>query len=118
MSVLANAYLAVAVTAESAFDFLKQTTGLGEPSTGPDFGVSGIRPGMDVISACGQRVGVVDRLDGTSIQLARRESLDGCHHFIPVGWVERVDDQVHLTRSWADVGQNWQPVSDTKEHAI
>lgn len=93
-------------TLTAALDYLKFTTGLGEPSR-PDTGVSGIHKHMDVIAACGQRVGVVDRLDGTTIQLTRRDSPDGRHHFIPVGWVERIDDRVHLTHSVADIWQDW-----------
>ncbi len=90
----------------SALDYLKETAGLGEPV--PEVGVSGIRPGMEVISACGQRVGVVDNLDGMTLQLTLQDSPDGVRHFLPVGWVLRVDQQVHITRSRAAVWQSWQ----------
>ena len=30
------------------------------------------------------------------------------HHFIPVSWVDRVDQHVHLNKSGADVTSHWQ----------
>jgi hypothetical protein len=38
-------------------------------------------------------------VEGQSIKLARNDSPDGQHHFIPLSWVEGEDDQVNLTKN-------------------
>jgi hypothetical protein len=93
----------VADGAEKAVDFVKEKTGLG----GKDVGVSGIKEHMDVMASCGKKVGVVDSVEGQAIKLTRNASPDGQHHFIPVGWVERVDSQVHLKKNSAETEQAW-----------
>lgn len=67
----------------------------------------GILDKMEVISACGCRVGVVDRVEGNSIKLTRNDSPDGHHHFLPLGWVDRVEDRVMLNRNASDVTNDW-----------
>jgi hypothetical protein len=71
---------------------------------------SQIREHMDVISSDRKTVGKVDHLEGTDkIKLTRQSSPDGQHHhFIPVSWVDRVDQHVHLNKSGADVTSHWQ----------
>jgi hypothetical protein len=58
----------------------------------------------------GHTVGKVDHLEGTDkIKLTRQSSPDGQHHhFIPVSWVDHVDQHVHLNKSGADVTSHWQ----------
>lgn len=68
---------------------------------------SNIREHMDVIGSCGQRLGAVDRVEGTSIKLTRDQG-DGQHHYIPMDWVERVDAHVHLNRDCGATRQAWQ----------
>jgi Uncharacterized protein conserved in bacteria len=60
---------------------------------------------MDVISSDKKTVGKVDHLEGTDkIKLTKQSSPDGQHHhFIPVSWVDHVDQHVHLNKSGADV---------------
>jgi hypothetical protein len=93
----------VAEGAGKAVEFVKEKTGLG----GKDAGVSGIKEHMDVIASCGKKVGVVDRVEGQTIKLTAKGSPDGLHHFIPVGWVERVDSQVHLNKNSMETEQGW-----------
>ena len=52
----------------------------------------------------------VDHLEGTDkIKLTKQSSPDGQHHhFIPVSWVDHVDQHVHLNKSGADVTSHWQ----------
>jgi len=69
---------------------------------------SAIQPRMDVIAACGTRVGTVDHLDGEAVKLARRDSPDGHHHRVPLEWVARVDKHVHLNKNAADVRREWE----------
>lgn len=53
--------------------------------------------------APGVHVGTVDHLDGEKwIKLAKSDSVDGRHHWIPVDWVERVDDKaIYLNKDAA-----------------
>jgi hypothetical protein len=55
----------------------------------------------------GKKAGVVDHVGGGAIKLTKKNSADGQHHFIPVGWVERVDSHVHLTKNSMETEQNW-----------
>jgi len=90
-----------------AVDFAKEKTGIGGPAEGTDAGIAGIKEHMDVIASCGKKVGVVDRVGGGAIKLTKKDSPDGQHHFIPVGWVERVDSHVHLKKNSMETEQNW-----------
>ena len=74
---------------------------------GSNAGIAGITEHMDVIASCGKKVGVVDHVGGGAIKLTKKDSPDGQHHFIPVGWVERVDSHVHLKKNSAETEQNW-----------
>src|SRR6185369_1977195 len=71
---------------------------------------SQIKEHMDVISSDRKTVGKVDHLEGTDkIKLTKQSSPDGQHHhFIPVSWVDHVDQHVHLNKSGADVTSHWQ----------
>ncbi len=62
------------------------------------------RPAHEV-GASGLYVGTVDHLDGDSyIKLKARGADDGKHHWIPLAWVESVDDKaVYLTKTPEEV---------------
>jgi hypothetical protein len=49
----------------------------------------------------GIHVGTVDHLDGDRwIKLTKGDSVDGNHHWIPIDWVERIDNRtVFLNKS-------------------
>ncbi len=49
----------------------------------------------------GQRVGTVDHMEGTNlIKMKKLDFTDGQHRFIPLNWVERVDENaVYLNRT-------------------
>ena len=68
---------------------------------------SNIREHMQVIGSCGNRLGDVDRVEGNSIKLTKNSSPDGQHHFIPVNWVERVDDSVRLNKDCGEARREW-----------
>jgi hypothetical protein len=72
-----------------------------------DAGIASIKEHMDVIASCGKKVGVVDHVGGGAIKLTKKDSPDGQHHFIPVGWVERVDSHVYLQKNSMETEQNW-----------
>jgi hypothetical protein len=47
--------------------------------------------------------------DTDKIKLTKQNSPDGeHHHFIPVSWVDHVDQHVHLNKTGADVTSHWQ----------
>jgi len=70
--------------------------------------VSDIEERMDVIASCGTKVGVVDHVEDGAIKLTKNDSPDGKHHFIPTGWVDHVDNHVHLKKNSQETKQGWQ----------
>lgn len=96
----------IAEGAEKAAEFVKEKTGTCT-AEGSNLGVAGIKEHMDVIASCGKKVGVVDHLEGGAIKLTKKDSPDGLHHFVPVGWIERVDRHVHLKKNSMETEQFW-----------
>src|SRR5262249_29544921 len=71
--------------------------------------VQQIREHMQVLGSCGGLIGRVDRAEGASIKLTKDSpNADGEHRYIPLAWVERVDQHVHLNRPCRDVQVEWQ----------
>jgi hypothetical protein len=68
-----------------------------------------IRERMDVISSCGCKVGVVDHVEGHAIKLTKNDSPDGQHHFVPISWVDHVDNHVHLCTNAQETKTGWKP---------
>ena len=63
---------------------------------------------MEVLGSDGQHVGVIDRLDGTSIKLKKLDPASGgSHHLIPTEWVKAVNDKVMLKTTASDVKSRW-----------
>ena len=62
---------------------------------------SDIRPHMEVYGSDGTLIGTVDHVDGDSIKLARKDQVDGQHHYVPLSAVARVDTHVHLNSTAA-----------------
>lgn len=58
---------------------------------------------MEVIGSCGNKLGSIDHVEGRLIKLANTDSADGNEHFIPLTWIERVDQRVHLNKKCNDV---------------
>ena len=78
-------------------------------STGPVGSTADIREHMDVYASCGTKVGRVDHVEGDSIKLTKNDSPDGMHHTIPLSWVAKVHDHIHLDRDHKEVQSQWQP---------
>jgi hypothetical protein len=67
-----------------------------------------IREHMEVVSADNHHVGKVDHVLGSEIELAKIDmQAMGHHHKIPLSWVERVDDKVHLNLTRDAAKQRW-----------
>lgn len=100
----------VADKAGQAADWVKEKTkseSCGTDACGTAKSVTDIQPKMDVVSSCGCNMGKVDHLEGDTIKLTKNDSADGKHHFIPTGWVARVDEHVHLSKNAEETMKNW-----------
>lgn len=68
---------------------------------------SQIRNGLAVIASDAEPVGAVDAVEGDRLKLTRKDSTDNVHHYIPLAWVERVEERIHLNRTGAEVRASW-----------
>lgn len=67
-----------------------------------------IREHMEVIGSDGAHVGVVDQVEGQTIRLTRSDpNAGGLHHWIPLSWVDLVDNIVHLNRPETQATREW-----------
>ena len=64
-----------------------------------------IQKHMDVVSSQDEPLGMVDHILGSNLKLAR--DVVGQHHFVPISWIERIDDKIHLARTANDVERLW-----------
>lgn len=68
---------------------------------------------MQVFGSDGGMVGRVDGVEGGRIKLKRAPDVGGeHHHYIPLAWIARVDDHVHLTESAVAVRDHWTVADD------
>lgn len=70
---------------------------------------SSIREHMHVHSSDGHHVGRVDHVKGDQIELAKLDvATMGKHHYIPLSWVDHVDDdKVHLAITKDEAVERW-----------
>ena len=78
-------------------------------SEGPVGSTGDIREHMEVYASCGNFVGKVDRVEGQRIKLTKADSPEGRHHVIPMDWVAKVHDHIHLNKDHAEVRRQWEP---------
>src|SRR5690242_7155976 len=78
-------------------------------STGPVGSPADIKEHMEVYASRGTKVGEVDHVEGDSNKLTKSDSPDGQHHKIPLSWVAKVHDHIHLTKDHKEVQSQWQP---------
>jgi hypothetical protein len=75
---------------------------------GAQAGVSGLSENMEVLGADGQHVGVIDHIEGASIELKKDDpAAHGEHHWIPLEWVASVDTAARLKLSSTDAWSQW-----------
>ena len=67
-----------------------------------------IREHMDVYGSCGNFLGKVDHVEGDQIKLTKNDSPDGQHHLIPLSWVAKVHDHIHLNKNCGEAKREWQ----------
>ncbi|MGO4410768.1 MULTISPECIES: DUF2171 domain-containing protein [unclassified Brevundimonas] len=67
-----------------------------------------IKEHLEVVGSDGGHVGRVDHVMGDQIELAKMDIGSGMkHHMIPVSWVDRVDDHVHLSMTKDEAKSRW-----------
>ncbi len=68
-----------------------------------------IREHMEVVGADGEHVGTVDHCEGPNvIKLTKTDpAAGGEHHYIPMAWVDHVDQRVHLAHSAENARSRW-----------
>lgn len=67
---------------------------------------SQIKPNLPVVGSDDVQCAIVDHMeDKETIRLNKDEK--GEHHFIPLSWVDSVDDKVHLSRTGDEVKRQW-----------
>jgi hypothetical protein len=63
---------------------------------------------MEVVGSDGRHVGKVDHVKGDDIELAKFDFGSGlAHHRIPMSWVDRVDEKVHLNLTEDEAKSAW-----------
>lgn len=69
-----------------------------------------IKEHTEVVGSDGAHVGTVDHIEGSNrIKLTRRDpNAGGEHHYIPLDWVESVEnDRVRLNKTGQDAQAQW-----------
>jgi hypothetical protein len=77
-------------------------------SKGPVGSTADIREHMEVYGSCGNMLGKVDHVEGDKIKLTKNDSPDGRHHLIPLSWVAKVHDHIHLNKNCGEAKAEWQ----------
>ena len=70
-----------------------------------------IKEHIEVVGSDGAHVGTVDHIEGSNrIKLTRRDpNAGGEHHYIPLDWVESVEnDRVRLNKTGQEAQAQWQ----------
>ncbi|WP_333793835.1 DUF2171 domain-containing protein [Hyphomicrobium sp.] len=69
---------------------------------------SQIREHMEVVGSDGEHVGTVDRCEGDNLKLTKNDpAAGGEHHYIPLAWVNKVDQRVRLSHPGGSARANW-----------
>ena len=68
---------------------------------------------MDVIAADGEKIGKVDHMQDGRIKLTKNDSPDHQHHFVPLDWIDHIDQHVHLNKTLSDIRASTQGVHPT-----
>ena len=67
---------------------------------------SQIKEKMPVVCSDDRQFATVDHMEGdNAIKLTKDQS--GQHHWIPMSWVTRVDEKVHIDRPGTQAMQEW-----------
>ena len=71
---------------------------------------------MEVVGSDGKHVGIIDRVEGERLKLAKTDpKAGGKHHFIPRSWIVRVGAHVHLDKTSREAMDQWQSAEPAAE---
>ena len=84
---------------------MRREPGNNETRSGNPIEASQIKANTKVMCSQDGQLGVVEGMDGKN-SLKLKDS-KGVSHFIPLSWVTRVDDTVHLDRPGAQAMREW-----------
>jgi hypothetical protein len=66
-----------------------------------------IREHMPVLCSNNKQFATVDHVDGNYVRLTKNGSPDSQHHWMPLEWVTRVDEHVHVDRPGDQAMKEW-----------
>ena len=70
------------------------------------FNADTVKPDMPVVCSNNGQFAVVDHLEGKDTIKLKKDGT-GKHHFIPLKWVTRVDNKVHIDRPGQQAMTEW-----------
>jgi hypothetical protein len=65
-----------------------------------------IKPQMPVVCSEDGQFAVVDHMEGEKVIKLNKDAR-GEHHYIPLSWVTRIDDKVHVDRPGDQAMREW-----------
>lgn len=66
---------------------------------------SQIKEHMEIVGSNDQFFAIVDNVEGDAIKITK--DAEGRHHYIPMSWVDHVDEHVHLNVPGDQAMQQW-----------
>ena len=79
----------------------------------PGVDASQIKPSMPVVCSDGGQFAIVDHMEGASTIKLNKDT-NNVHHYIPLSWVESVDDKVHVDRPGNRAMREWTTTPPTR----
>lgn len=65
-----------------------------------------IKPNTPVVCSNNGQFAIVDHMEGTDTIKLNKDAT-GQHHYIPLSWVKKVDDKVHVDRPGDQAMREW-----------
>jgi len=73
------------------------------------FDITHIKAHMPVVCSKDKQFATVDHIEGNELKLTK--DAEGKHHFIPLAWIQSVDDKVHIDRPGTEAMERWRTAS-------
>jgi hypothetical protein len=69
--------------------------------------IGSIKPHMPVVCSEGGQFAVVDHMSSDNRTIKLGKDAQGEHHYIPISWVTKIDDAVHVDRPGRQAMREW-----------
>lgn len=76
-----------------------------------------IKPDAPVVSLNNAIFATVDHMEGSDTIKLKKDK-NGEHHYIPLSWVTKVDNEVHVGRAEAQIKKEWTTSFKTKRSGL